>query len=276
MKNIVLAAGYATRLYPVTNNFPKPLLELGGISILDRLISNIDPIKVIDEHLIVSNHKYLPHFEKWASISRYTKKITIIDDGSIENESRIGAVRDLLLAIQVRQLNDDLLVIAADNIVSFSFHDFVEYFKEKQTSLIMTYHEPELAALQRTGVITMDTNNKVLAMQEKPAIPHSHFAVPPFYIYIKNDLKLIPSCIAEGCPTDAPGHLVRSMLAKTSFHAWLMNGKRYDIGTLDTYYRLKDSFLIPRTRHSRNPSTSFPRRRESPTTTPNPLNVIPA
>ena len=237
MKTIVLAAGYATRLYPITENFPKPLLEIGGISILDRLLCDIDPLEVIDSHLIVSNHKFLPHFEKWANKSRYTKNITLIDDGTVENENRLGAVRDLLLAIEVEQLDDDLLVIAADNVVSFSFHGFIDYFKKKQTSLIMTYHEPELSALRRTGVIKIDHENKVLAMQEKPDTPQSHNAVPPFYLYKKSDVKLIQSCIEEGCPHDAPGNLVKTMLNKTVFHAWPMTGKRYDIGTLETYYQ---------------------------------------
>ena len=242
MKNVVLAAGYATRLYPVTENFPKPLLEVGGVTILDRLIRDIDTIDEVDEHLIVSNHKFLPHFEKWANDSRYTKKITIIDDGSVDNENRLGAVRDLLLAIEVgRLVDDDLLVIAADNVVTFSFHGFVDFFKEKQTSVIMTHFEPELAALRRTGVITMDNDNKVMEMQEKPENPKSHFAVPPFYIYRQSDIKYMQVCVNEGCNADAPGNLVKFMLAKATFHAWPMSGKRHDIGTLETYYRLKDN-----------------------------------
>ena len=244
MKNIVLAAGYATRLYPVTENFPKPLLEIGGISILDRLIRDVDTFSEIDCHLIVSNRRFYPHFKKWANESRYTKKITIIDDGTVDNENRLGAVRDLLFAIESNQLHDDLLVTAADNIVTFSFRGFVDYFKEKQTSLIMTYHEPEIAALRRTGVITIDEDNKVLEMQEKPEKPKSHFAVPPFYIYRKSDTVLMQSCLSEGCNADAPGNLVRHMLDKTVFHAWPMTGKRYDIGTLETYYQLKDNLQL--------------------------------
>ena len=241
MKNIVLAAGYATRLYPVTENFPKPLLEIGGISILDRLIEDIDTIDEIEEHIIVSNQKFLHHFEKWAATSPYTKKITIIDDGSVANENRLGAVRDLALAIEHEQLyNDNLLVIAADNLLTFSFRGFVNYFKEKQTSLIMTYYEPEITALQRTGVITIDKNNKVLEMQEKPSNPKSNYAVPPFYIYKKSDISFIQECVLEGCNTDSPGNLVNSMLAKTVFHAWNMPGKRFDIGTLAIYYQLRD------------------------------------
>ena len=239
MKNIVLAAGYATRLYPITENFPKPLLAIGEITILDLLIRDIDAIDEVDAHLIVSNHKFLPHFEKWATESQYTKPITIIDDGSTENENRLGAVRDLLLAMTTeRLLEDDLLVIAADNVISFSFQGFIDYFKEKQTSLIMTYPEPETEALRRTGVITINQDNKVLEMQEKPQTPKSHWAVPPFYIYKKSDIPFIHSCIEEGCHTDAPGNLVKSMLSKTVFHAWPMPGTRYDIGTLENYHQI--------------------------------------
>ena len=240
MKTIVLAAGYATRLYPVTENFPKPLLEVGGISILDRLIRDVDTIEDIDSHLIVSNHRYFTHFEKWVNANRYTKKITLIDDGTTDNENRLGAVRDLLLAIETFQLYDnDLLVIAADNVVNFSFQGFVDYFKEKQTSLIMTCYEPEITALRRTGVITKDQDNKVLEMEEKPDNPKSHFAVPPFYLYKKSDTRFFKSCLQEGCHPDAPGNLVRYMLTKTVFHAWPMTGKRQDVGTLETYYQLK-------------------------------------
>ena len=243
MKNIVLAAGYATRLYPVTENFPKPLLEIGGVSILDRLIRDVDAIDEIDEHVIVSNHLFFPRFEKWKTESRYSKKITVMDDGSITNENRLGAVRDLLLAIETKQLvDDDLLVIAADNILTFSFRGFVDYFKEKQTSVIMMHYEPEIAPLQRTGVITVDRNRRVLEMQEKPENPKSHYAVPPFYIYKKSDIKHIKTCISKDRIVDAPGNLVKSMLDKTVIHAWEMTGKRYDIGTLETYYQFKDNF----------------------------------
>jgi len=190
MKNIVLAAGYATRLYPLTENFPKPLLRIEGVSILDRLIKDVDNIDEIDEHIIVVNHKFLYFFEKWAEESNYKKKITVLDDGSTSNENRLGAVRDILFSIETKQLfDDDLLVIAADNVLTFSFRGFVNYFKEKQTSLIMTHIEPDIEALRRTGVITIDSNRRVLEMQEKPLEPKSNNAVPPFYIYKKDEIE---------------------------------------------------------------------------------------
>jgi len=244
MKSVVLAAGYATRLYPVTENFPKPLLTVGNSTILDRLIQDIDRINEIEEHIIVTNHKFQKHFLEWKEKSRYQKPITIIDDGSTENDNRLGAVKDLLLAIEAKNLDDeDLLVIAADNLVDFSFTGLVDFFKEKQTSLIMTYEEPEIKALQRTGVIAINNENKVLEMQEKPENPKTHHAVPPFYLYKKEDVNKIKVCIATGCKADAPGDLLHAMIEKTTFHAWPMPGKRIDIGTLETYLKLSDFIL---------------------------------
>lgn len=241
MKNIVLAAGYATRLYPLTENFPKPLLEINGISILDRLIRDIDQIDEIDEHIIITNHKFFHCFEEWKNTVAYSKPIVIIDDGSTDNEHRLGAVKDILLAIEISNLNnEDLLIVAADNILNFSFSGFVQSFKEKQTSMIMMHYEPSIAALQRTGVVSFDNNHKVLKLQEKPLEPETHYAVPPFYIYKKEDLHFINECIDEGCNTDAPGSLVSYILNKTIFHVWEMPGNRFDIGTLDTYYQMKD------------------------------------
>jgi glucose-1-phosphate thymidylyltransferase len=244
MKNIVLAAGYATRLYPVTENFPKPLLSIGNSTILDRLIQDIDKIDEIDEHVIVTNHKFKKHFNEWKEKSNYQKPIILIDDGSTENENRLGAVKDLLLAIEEKELHEeDLLVVAADNLVDFSFAGFIDFFKEKQTSLIMTYNEPDIKALQRTGVIVVDKENKVLEMQEKPAHPKTHHAVPPFYLYRKEDLNKIRECITIGCKADAPGDLLQAMLRKTTFHAWQMPGKRIDIGTLETYLKVSNHLM---------------------------------
>lgn len=242
MKNIVIAAGYATRLYPLTENFPKPLLNIGGRSILDRMLDDIDHIANIDEHIIVTNHKFAPIFEEWKSESHYVKPISIIDDGSISNETRLGAVRDLLLAIEQRKIDDDIMVVAADNILDFSFRGFVDFFKKKQTSVIMYYHEPELKKLQRTGVIDIDTNHLVLMMQEKPEKPVSEWAVPPFYIYHHTDLPLIKDCLNHGCGFDAPGNLAHYLTEVTQIHAWEMPGKRFDIGSLDSLEEAKVRF----------------------------------
>lgn len=238
MKNIVIAAGYATRLYPLTENFPKPLLKIGERSILDRILDDVDGIEEIDEHIIVTNHKFAEIFNNWVSERKQkpgTKPIRIIDDGTTDNENRLGAVKDLLLAIDEFGINDDIMVLAADNVLDFSFQGFVNFFKQKNTSVIMCHHEPELYKLQRTGVIAVDDDMKVLEMQEKPEHPVSNWAVPPFYIYKKNDLPLIRDCLNHGCGFDAPGNLAHYLVNATTIHAWIMPGSRYDIGSLDSY-----------------------------------------
>lgn len=242
MKNIVIAAGYATRLYPLTENFPKPLLQIGESSILGRLIADIDGIEEINEHIIVSNHKFVRHFEEWAKTVNTRCPIRIIDDGTETNETRLGAVKDLLLAINECNVDEDILVIAADNILDFSFRGFVDSFKEKGTSMIMCHNEPRLERLQRTGVIAVDDNMKVLEMQEKPEKPVSNWAVPPFYIYKKSDLPLIKDCMNHGCGFDAPGNLAHYLCERTEMHAWEMPGHRFDIGSLDSYEEAKRLF----------------------------------
>lgn len=242
MKNIVIAAGYATRLYPLTENFPKPLLKVGSRNILERMLDDIDPIPGIDSHIIVTNHRFAPLFEEWLATVSYTKPVTIIDDGTTSNDNRLGAVRDLLLAIDRCDVDDDIMVLAADNILEFSLRGFIDYFHEKGTSVIMCHHEPELKRLQRTGVIAVDDNMRVLEMQEKPENPVSNWAVPPFYIYSRADLPLIRDCMNHGCGFDAPGNLAHYLAEATTLHACPMPAGRFDIGSLDSYEEAQKRF----------------------------------
>ena len=248
MKNIVIAAGYATRLGELTKNFPKPLLKIGEKSILGRMLEDIDSIPEIDEHIIVTNHKFAPIFEKWkdenevlgdGEKSGIRKPITIIDDGTSTNDTRLGAVRDLQFAIEKVNVNDDMLVVAADNLLFFSFKGFVDFAKQKGTPCIMCHKQPSKDKLQRTGVVVLDENYKVLNMEEKPQEPKSTWAVPPFYIYKKENIDMIMHAIENGCGYDAPGNLAHYMVDNVEMHAWPMAGTgenlRFDIGSLDTY-----------------------------------------
>ena len=239
MKNIVIAAGYATRLGELTKNFPKPLLKIGDSTILGRMLDDIDTIPEIDEHIIVTNHRFASIFEDWANEQHYTKKITVIDDGTSTNVTRLGAVRDLQYAIEMAGVNDDMLVVAADNLLFFSFKGFVDFAKEKGTPCIMCHKQSSREKLQRTGVVVLDENNKVLNMEEKPQEPKSTWAVPPFYIYKKENIDMIMHAIENGCGFDAPGNLAHYMVDNVTMHAWPMVGTgenlRFDIGSLDTY-----------------------------------------
>ena len=297
MKNIVIAAGYATRLGELTRNFPKPLLKIGEKSILDRMLDDIDQIPDIDEHIIVTNHKFADIFRQWAEerslhkvemtnhqvemtnhqvettsatavissggvagVEKSHKPITIVDDGTETNDTRLGAVCDLILSInggkvplsngkelsivnsQLSIIDDDLLVVAADNLLFFSFSEFVKFAQEKGTSCIMCHEQPSIEKLQRTGVVELDDNMKVLGMEEKPQVPKSHWAVPPFYIYMKKDLDLVRHSVENGCGKDAPGNLAHYMVEHTTMHAWPMSAGRFDIGSLDTYYEAVKRF----------------------------------
>ena len=242
MKNIVIAAGYATRLGELTKNFPKPLLKIGDNTILGRMLDDIDKIDDIDEHIIITNHKFASIFEEWSAKQSYKKPITIIDDGTETNETRLGAVCDLLFAMDKLQIDDDMLVVAADNILFFSFQEFVDFAKAKQTSCIMCHEQPSIEKLQRTGVIVVDENMKVLNMAEKPKEPKSHWAVPPFYIYLKKDLEKVRHSVENGCGKDAPGNLAHYMVEQVEMHAWPMIAGRFDIGSLDTYKEACEKF----------------------------------
>ena len=246
MKNIVIAAGYATRLGELTRNFPKPLLRIGDSTILGRMLDDIDSIPEIDEHIIVTNHKFASIFEDWARGLNYRKPITIVDDGTETNETRLGAVCDLLFAMDKLSINDDMLVVAADNLLFFSFEGFVRFALAKGSSCIMCHEQKELSKLQRTGVVVLDADNKVLNMEEKPQNPKSIWAVPPFYVYLRKDLDLIRNAVADGCGKDAPGNLAHYLCDHTTMHAWPMAGTgenlRFDIGSLDTYKEACEKF----------------------------------
>jgi len=242
MKSIVLAAGYATRLYPLTENFPKPLLEIGGKSILDHLLDDIDSIEGIDEHIIISNHKYYEHFVNWEKNCKLKNPVTIIDDGSVSNETRLGAVKDIQFAIDTLALSDDLLIVAGDNMLDFSFKSFVDLFREKNSAVVMCDYSEDLNALRRSGVMIPDENFKVISMEEKPESPKSNWRVGPFYIYKKDELHLVKQGIEDGCKTDSPGGFISYLCGKTDVYALKMPGKRYDIGTLESYEAVKEIF----------------------------------
>ena len=240
MKCLILAAGYATRLYPLTENFPKPLLEVNGKTILDWLVDDIDTGGLVDQYIVVSNHKFAHHFEKWAAEKK--QNITVLDDGTSTNETRLGAVKDIQFAIDELKLDDDLLIIAGDNVLDFTLTEFIQYAQEKKTSCIMRYFEPELKRLQKSGVLVVENDGLVINMQEKPEEPKSTWCCPPFYFITKKDVSLVAKGIEAGCGTDAPGSFIAWLYKKVSVYAMRMPGKRFDIGTLDNYEKIKQTY----------------------------------
>ncbi|MBQ6706112.1 MAG: nucleotidyltransferase family protein [Clostridia bacterium] len=240
MKCLILAAGYATRLYPLTENFPKPLLTVGEKTILDWLIEDIDGAGEVDEYVVISNHKFAPHFTEWAATCR--QKITVVDDGTSSNETRLGAVKDIQFAIDKLKVDDDMLVIAGDNLLDFSLTRFIAYAKGKGTSCILRYYEADEKKLKKSGVVTVDERDRVIRMAEKPENPDSPWCCPPFYFYTAKDARLVEKGIQSGCGTDAPGSFIAWLCQQTAVHAMEMPGKRYDIGNLESYEQVKADY----------------------------------
>ena len=238
MKCLILGAGYATRLYPLTENFPKPLLEVKGKTIIDYLIEDISFSNIIDEFIIVSNHKFINHYNNWKDNANYSIPITIIDDGSISNEERLGAVKDIELVINLLNINDDLMVIAGDNLLDFSLLGFINYYKNKKSSCVMRYFEDNLEKVKKSAELIIDSNDLILEMNEKPENPKSHWCCPPFYIYKNEDVKLVSLALKDGCKKDAPGSFIEYLYKKSKVYAMEMPGKRYDIGNLESYQNI--------------------------------------
>ncbi len=242
---IVLAAGYATRMYPLTKDFPKPLLTVRDKPILDWLLDDVDAIDEVDRVVVVSNHKFYKHFDAWMRSNAHTKPVTLVDDGSESNEGRVGAVKDILVGLGHPGAARDALVIAGDNLLEFSLKGFVDFFQSVRRPCIMCYPEADPARRRKPGIITGDGGGRVTSFEEKPPQPRSDLAVPPFYLYTAEALARIPAAVADGCPTDAPGSLAAWMSRHGDLYAWPRPGKRYDIGSIDGYHAIETLYRPP-------------------------------
>lgn len=240
MKCVILAAGYATRLYPLTENFPKPLLKVGDKAILDWLLDDIQSSGEVDQYVVISNHKFAGHFRAWAQ--ERALPIAVVDDGTETNETRLGAVRDIQFAIDQLKLDDDLLILAGDNVLDFSLTRFIRYAREKGTSCAMRYWEADESRLKKSGVSEIDGAERLLALVEKPSEPRTHWCTPPFYFYTAKDAARIPEAIADGCGIDAPGSLLAWMCGHTVVHSMEMPGSRYDIGDINSYEAVQRTY----------------------------------
>ncbi|MBR6388603.1 MAG: nucleotidyltransferase family protein [Opitutales bacterium] len=243
MKCLILAAGYATRLYPLTQNMPKPLLEVKGKPILDWLIDDADKSGEIGEYIVISNHKFCENFRAWAAGKK--RKIKILDDGTTENENRLGAVKDILFAIESLAIDDDLLVMAGDNLLDFSLKIFIEYAKKKSASCVMRYFEPSREKLLKCGVLTIDETDRVLEMTEKSPTPATNWCCPPFYFYKKEDVPLVKRAVEEGINADAPGSFIAYLCQKRAVYAMQMPAARHDIGNLESYLQIQKTYAAP-------------------------------
>src|SRR3989338_949502 len=192
MKAIILCAGYATRLYPLTLDKPKSLLEISGKPILDYIVGKIEKIKEVDEIFVVANEKFYNHFGEWLNENKgkFEKKIKIVNDETISNETRLGGIGDLDFVIRKEKINDDLLVILGDNLFDFDLISFSEFFKTKNETCVGVYDLKNKEEVKHLGVLEIK-NQKLISFEEKPQNPKSTIVSTGIYLFPKKEIKTI-------------------------------------------------------------------------------------
>lgn len=247
MKAVILAAGYATRLYPLTKDRPKALLDIGGRTILDHLMAQIAGTGAIDGAHIISNHKFYPQFAEWAQSAAEENRYAGIDikvwnDGTSSEEDRLGAVGDIWFGIQAGGIDDDILVAASDNFFTFPLKLFVDDFISHGRDTILAQEFTDMELIKRFAVATLDDRGRVLGLVEKPSEPPTNIGVYALYLYRRDTLPLIGQYLSEGNPPDAPGHFPEWLYERREVRAYLFEGECVDIGTPESYSEAQERF----------------------------------
>lgn len=231
MKAIILCAGYATRLYPLTKTIPKPLLEVGGQTIIDHIVDKINEVKSIDSIYVISNHKFAKNFRDWADKKNNFKPIKVLDDGTDSDENKLGAIGDIQFVIESENIDDELVIIAGDNLFTYSLTEYYDYYKEKGEDCVCVKQFDDMDMIKQLGVVLLDENNKVVDLEEKPQNPKSNKASFATYMYKRSTVPLFKQYLESGNSPDAPGYFLQWLHKIKTVYAYVMNGECYDIGT---------------------------------------------
>ena len=230
MKTLILAAGYGTRLYPLTLNKPKPLLMVGSKTITDRLVEKIEKIDEIKEIYIVTNQKFAVNFEDWAKKSLYKKPIKVVNDHTLTNETRLGAIGDMELVVREEGVKDDLLVLGGDNLFEFNLNDFIKFAQSKDGSAVALRDIKDLKEARKYGIVSIDENGRIIEFKEKPRAPKSTLAAMCVYYFPKDRLNLLKVYLKTGKNKDAPGHYIAWLAENDAVFGYRFKGEWFDIG----------------------------------------------
>lgn len=237
MKVIILAAGYATRLYPLTLTQPKPLLPVAGQPMIEYVLDNLAPIGGIDRIYVVTNNKFAGHFQKWSDDYRTRKQklsFTIVNDGSTDDTNKLGAIGDIHFVLKTQGVDDDLIVVAGDNLFSQKLDGFGKICREKNAPVLAVYDVGNLEEIKKYNSITLDQDGRITFFEEKPKTPKSTLTGIALYYYPKSAISLIGQYVTEGNNPDQPGRLVQWLYPRTPVYTWKVPGLWYDIGSKET------------------------------------------
>ena len=234
MKVIILAAGYATRLYPLTLTQAKPLLAVAGRPMIEYVLDNLAPIGGLDRIYVVTNARFAAQFQQWADGYRATKAkldFTIVNDGSTDESNKLGAIGDLHLVLTREHVDDDVIVVAGDNLFSEKLSGFGRYCREKKAPVLAVYDVGDLEQVKKYNAIAMDRDGRITFFEEKPKKPTSTLTGIALYFYPKSTLPLLKQYIAEGNNPDQPGRLIQWLYPRVPVYTWKVPGLWYDIGS---------------------------------------------
>ena len=237
MKVIILAAGYATRLYPLTLTQPKPLLLVAGKPMIEYVLDNLAPIGEINRIYVVTNAKFAGHFQKWSDGYSSTMgqfDFTVINDGSTDDSNKLGAIGDLHLVLQREKVDDDIVVVAGDNLFSEKLSDFGRLCREKKSAVLGVYDVGSLELVKKYSSINVDGEGRITRFEEKPQNPTSTLIGIALYFYPRDVLPLIAQYVAEGNNPDQPGRLIQWLYPRVPVYTWTVPGIWYDIGSKET------------------------------------------
>ena len=254
MNCVLLCAGFATRMYPLTKDFPKPLLEVAGVPVLDYLLRQVIELPELREVHLVTNARFFDHFVAWSRtwegrVGSKGARLQLHNDGATGNENRLGAVGDLGLVLETQGTSELTMVVAGDNIFRFALLPLATQASQDGRNYVVALPEPDPEKLRRTGVLELGLDNRVLALHEKPAEPPSSWACPPLYFFQEAALRQVSDYLQAPDSGDAPGHFVSYLCPRDPVYAFTVEGERLDIGSQESYENadrlLRESAAIP-------------------------------
>ena len=242
MKAIILAAGYATRLYPLTKDRPKPLLPVAGRPMINYITDELNSIDAVDMIYVVTNHKFADNFHKWAKTYDQIKPIKIIDDGTNTEDTRLGAIGDIFYTIKHEKIDDELLIIAGDNLFTFNLYNYYEFYKKKSADCVCAKIVSDYEYRKQLAIAVTDVDGRITDLIEKPVEPPSDLGVYASYLYTRDTVKLFKTYLEEGNKPDAPGYFVQWLYQRKPVYVYITDGECYDIGTHEMYDRVNQIF----------------------------------